>query len=437
MLPVPIYENFVGNSCRAIVVAVYPDRWTVDVMCDFPHGGLVPDVPIMSLYYNPLNGHGTFQIPEVDSPCVILWLNPAYPIIMGFLPLPDTDGTNRDMEQSPVVDDLNRPLFDRVQQALDDAGNVSNEGSFGSQAQTGDPGRLSFRMNREADMLPGDGVMKTKRGNKFKYFSNGTLLAQSTNLCLTLWQPLENKRTQISINNEDIMPGLTHNRFTDQPNENTLDDLGVKRKIPDSEFALRERKGLFTFQKKTVDEDGAVTEADAEAMYQLQVDQIRTEEGQQTSEVTPKTKVTIFEDGSIQLDTEDDVPITVVSKGDVSVVAPNVNVFTEEKFKVKANQNIDMESLQDILMKAAGNVEIEAGAEAIIKAASTLLGSESATEPAVLGNAMLTLMNAFISAHNIHVHTSAAPGSPTSPTTVPFTQIMGSTELSSNVKVAN
>jgi hypothetical protein len=433
MQPVPLYENFIGNTCRAIVVSVYPDRWTCDVMCDLPHGGLIPDVPVMSLYYNPVNGHGAFQMPEPDSPCVILWITPSYPIIMGFLPVPDTAGSNRDVEQSPVVDDLNKPLFDRSQEALSKAGNTSNEGSFGAQAQTGDPGRLSFRMNREADMLPGDGVLKTKRGNKFKYFSNGTLLAQSTNLCLTLWQPLENKRTQISINNEEIMPGLTHTRLTDQPNEDTLDDLQIKRKISDSDPSLRERKGLFLFNKKSVDDQGEVTESEEEAMYQLQVDSVGIEEGVQEEEVVPKTKFTVFKDGTIQIDAEEDVPLNIVSKGDVSVVAPNVRVFTEEEFKVKAEQNIDMQTLQDLLLKASGKAEIEATSEAIIKAASTLLGSDGATEPAVLGAAMTTLMNAFILAFNAHTH--GAPPTTGTPT-VPFGLTMGPAEVSTNVKVA-
>jgi hypothetical protein len=435
--PIPIYENpFQFLGCTAIVAGVSTERWTCDVMCDFPHGGLVSDVPISSLYYSPQNGHGTFVIPEVGSPCVIIWLNPAYPIILGFLPVPDVEGTNLDVEQSPVLDDLNKPLFNRAQEALKNAGNTSSEGSFGTQAQKGLPGRLSYRMNREGDMLPGDGVSKTKRGNKFKWYSNGSLLAQSTNLCLTIWNPLENKRTQISLNNEDVMPGLVHNRFTDQPNEETLDDLGVKRKILDSEFALRQRKGLFLFDKKILDADGKVTESESEAMYQLQVDEVRTEEGQKTSQVTPKTKLTVFEDGAIQLDTEDDVPITVVSKGDVKVSAPNVQIFTDEEFKVKANQNIDMETLQDILLKAAGKAEIEGGTQAIIKAAEVLVGSDSASQQAVLGNAMLALMNAFIAAFNTHTHaTAGGVGTPSAPV-VPFLQIMGPTELSTNVKVA-
>jgi hypothetical protein len=288
-------------------------------------------------------------------------------------------------------------------------------------------------MNREADMLPGDGVLKTKRGNKFKYFSNGTLLAQSTNLCLTLWQPLENKRTQISINNEEIMPGLTHTRLTDQPNEDTLDDLQIKRKISDSDPSLRERKGLFLFNKKSVDDQGEVTESEEEAMYQLQVDSVGIEEGVQEEEVVPKTKFTVFKDGTIQIDAEEDVPLNIVSKGDVSVVAPNVRVFTEEEFKVKAEQNIDMQTLQDLLLKASGKAEIEATSEAIIKAASTLLGSDGATEPAVLGAAMTTLMNAFILAFNAHTH--GAPPTTGTPT-VPFGLTMGPAEVSTNVKVA-
>jgi hypothetical protein len=114
-------------------------------------------------------------------------------------------------------------------------------------------------------------------------------------------------------------------------------------------------------------------------------------------------------------------------------VAPNVRVFTEEEFKVKAEQNIDMQTLQDLLLKASGKAEIEATSEAIIKAASTLLGSDGATEPAVLGAAMTTLMNAFILAFNAHTH--GAPPTTGTPT-VPFGLTMGPAEVSTNVKVA-
>jgi len=426
----PLYTNAPeGLVCRAFVSSVSPERWTVDVQCELPHGGPIYDIPIMSPYYSAGDGHGMFQIPEPGAPCVIMFMEGgADPVVLGFLPIPDFDVSNNDVESNPLNDNLNKPLAARTAAAVAQAGNRSS-GGFGTDARTGDenpPGKQSYRMNREGSMLPGDGILKTSFGNKIRWYSNGTILVQSTNLCMDIWQELGNKRTSIAVNTEMTMPGLFHNRTTDQEEETTLDDYGVKSSLRDTRFSLLERKGTFTANKSTIDSSGAESEAEADAIYELFVQDVTTPSGGGSSTADAKTRINVFKDGSVQVKAADDVPITVVGGGDVNLRARNVNIFTDQEAKIVTQQNATIESQQNVELKAAQNV--------VVEALQTLLGDAAASEPAVLGLAMTTLVNSMITFMTTHTHQGVH--GPTSVPLEPFAQTMGPAEVSTKVKVA-
>lgn len=99
-----------------------------------------------------------------------------------------------------------------------------------------------------------------------------------------------------------------------------------------------------------------------------------------------------------------DKKVTVQSvAGNVIELDDNVPKVT---IKTPAGQEI-------VLDGGAGSVTVK-GATVTLDAASVKLGGAGASQPVVLGTAFMALFNA-------HVHTSTAPGAPTSPPVTPMT----------------
>jgi len=108
-------------------------------------------------------------------------------------------------------------------------------------------------------------------------------------------------------------------------------------------------------------------------------------------------------------------------------------------FSVTAVDNLDFTTASDISMDALGNTTLTTTG-AFQMGFSTLQLGLAATEPAVLGTMLSTFMTTFLTLLDTHTHTSATPGSPTSPPTVPLSPTLGAqvpTLLSSTVTVQN
>lgn len=101
------------------------------------------------------------------------------------------------------------------------------------------------------------------------------------------------------------------------------------------------------------------------------------------------------------------------SLGDGEVVVGNPS--TQSKVYFKANGDIEVVGSGDVKITSSNNVEILSANE---------INLNGGTEALVKGNTFQTIYNA-------HIHTSAAPGSPTTPPTVQLT----GTELSTKNKM--
>lgn len=201
-----IWENKETLFILGTVITSNADRWTVDVRTEIPHELELRDIPILSPYYNFQNGHGLLMIPEDGSTCIVARHQSDY-FVMGFLPPPDATTT---LPTQKVTQNLLSPFSQQITDAqkLADAGN-------------GDvtPGRQSYRSNREGDMLAGDGVAKTKEGNKFKWTTDGGLLAHASNLCFTTWSKLKKTIFNFCINFKFLTPGIFVEIATDDVTE--------------------------------------------------------------------------------------------------------------------------------------------------------------------------------------------------------------------------
>jgi len=202
-----IWTNRETDFILGTVITSNADRWTVDFRSEMPQELELTDVPILSPYYCFVNGHGLLMIPESGSTCLVVRHQSDY-FVLGFLPPPDVTTT---LPKQEATQNLLSPFSQQVTDAqkLADSGN-------------GDvtPGRQSYRSNREGDMLPGDGVAKTKAGNKFKWLTDGTLLAEASKLCSTTWSRLKNTIVNVCINFRLVSPGVFVDIATDDVTEN-------------------------------------------------------------------------------------------------------------------------------------------------------------------------------------------------------------------------
>jgi len=140
----------------------------------------------MTPYYFKERGQGLFFIPEVGAICIVVNAQGQY-FVMGFLPPIDATYS---AQVSPPKQNLSQPADGQT-----------------SEQQTSDPAHVSYRSNREGDMVAGDGCLKTRAGNKLKIFTNGNILVSATYLCLRLYSKLENWIHDICVNYMMRTPG--------------------------------------------------------------------------------------------------------------------------------------------------------------------------------------------------------------------------------------
>ena len=79
-----------------------------------------------------------------------------------------------------------------------------------------------------------------------------------------------------------------------------------------------------------------------------------------------------------------------------------------------------MTTASDLLIDVLGNSTFTTTGDVLMGFATLKLGL-AAVEPAVLGTQLATLLQALLLWLDTHTHTSASPGSPTSPPNVPAT----------------
>lgn len=166
-----------------IVAHVDPERWTCTVEIN-QTGEVQPDIPVLSPYFYREKGQGAYFIPEVGAQCLVAETYGSY-IILGFLPPVDVAQVNENITTLETE-------------------NLMNDYSSGY--QIGEPttnvnlAKMSYRSNREGDMLQGDYCFKTRAGNKTKIFSNGNILLEATKLCTRIYSKLRNWIFDICVN---------------------------------------------------------------------------------------------------------------------------------------------------------------------------------------------------------------------------------------------
>ena len=186
------YEDVKTGFLTAMVEAVDPERWTANIYIEGT-GQRQIDVPMMSPYFHWEKGQGAYFIPEEGAKCIVAQANDTY-FILGFIPVVDKGFSDADSDLKPTQN-LSKEFTSEARSALKQPPGEKDDRT------------LSYRCNREGDMLKGDYCLKTRAFNKFKLFTNGNILMEATKLCFTVWSHLKDWIMTVCVNSLLKTPG--------------------------------------------------------------------------------------------------------------------------------------------------------------------------------------------------------------------------------------
>lgn len=331
----PSSHRFSHFVCQqAVVIDVNRSNWTCSLQT--VHGAqTMGDVQWSSPYHHYTGGEGFHFIPEVGAHC---WVA---------MPSDNTPAFILAFRAPPAV--------------LTTKG---NDPARSSEDPGGSPTDVTYQSNR-LDLNPGDLAMTTRDGNMLILRRGGVLQIGATALCQRIFVPIRNFIHDYCENYEMATPAGDVAWIVDRPE---LDPIG---KPPCSwSFHMRE----FATDKHATVRVRHLPLADAGAK-------------KAAWEVTIAPNGIDRDSGSV---TSATYTLLILTNGDqTEMIGANrsIEVKGNDNLKVGGNQKTTVIGNSEL---SAANVKIVASTQAVLAGASVNVGAEVATEPAVLGNQLIT-----------------------------------------------
>ncbi len=331
LTPEDFFEPRDTTLILGTVVTVNANRNTVDVHTEL-HELQLSDIAVMSPFYSPAFGQGLYQLPEPNTVCVVARHQSDW-FVVGFLPPANDIDTQRGTADDQIAGSQN--LF------KDFAGQATalQEQAERSQ-QAGRPGRQSFRSNTERGLIAGDGIAKTSAGNKFKWLTNGTLIAEATKLCFRIWSRLQNKIIDLCVNHDLLTPGVQRKITNDEKTKEVDEEIAIRRKAGDKFPVVVLRRGNFADVYDVVVQDAE----SGNQTFNFHVD----EDGKTTLKVgdpaTPGVEIVYKPGGDV--DTNAKGQYNIIITGDMKIQSLS-------KVTVDAPKVVIGEGGEDLLLKSS------------------------------------------------------------------------------------
>lgn len=411
-----------------IVANVNVRNLTVDWVSQYT-GKQIPDVQVLTPYLHFNNGEGFTCVPEVGAICVLCWPSDEDPpFVLGFLSAPELEGAD-------FSKFLEEKLTDPGVESEEDIPQGNTTASGGTTSQSTNPSDASFRAGRPI-LNPGDMLWQGRDENFVVLRRGGVLQLGSTNICQRAYIPILNFIRDFCENYElNTAAGSLAWTVKRQENDTsgnapTEFELIAREYAQDKKASIKVLLGSLEEATKPPGGDKTFIEVTI-APQQIEAD---------SGKVTGKDKYVIRLDkagnlfvhqaGNRTEEIDGDHKVTIKGKQDVEVKGnQSVTVGGNQTTKITANHEIS----------GVQSTEAWSGKK-VIGAAQLFLGSQAASEPAVLG---LKLVAWLIS----HTHmvpalpnpdpSKAIPTLPVSghPTTKPLGDALQATALSKTVKV--
>jgi hypothetical protein len=318
------YNQSATPFIEGIIRSVDPDRWTVEVKTlglDQP----LQDVRIMSPYFSFESGQGIFQLPEVGSMCVVSRTQSDW-FVVGFIPPSDVDGTEDDEAEEDTTSTQN--LSDTF---LGQIAAIQAKATKRNVVEDKVPSPHSFRANREGDMIAGDGCLKSRAGNKIKWFTNGNILVEASKLCQRIWSRLQNRIIDVATRYDLLTPGVQKTITLDEESGDVLEVIAVRVNATDELPTLQIKRGKVS---------------DDENFEFLVQDQSGNE----------KMRVGVKNDGE-----------HVMTIGESSSPVVTVEAKPNGEYNILANGDVKVESQSEVIVNAPSVIAGEGGEDILVK----------------------------------------------------------------------
>lgn len=346
------------------------EDWSIDCVSEYGNKNYF-DIPVMSPYFHYANGEGIYVVPEVGA--------------MGWLCIPSS-------------------------------GRRAGPFLLGFQAPH-DEDNDSFRCGRQT-FTPGDIVLRTRDENFLTLRRGGVVQIGATPTAQRMYIPINNVIRDFCENYELNTFGGELLWKTVRPDKSDKGDGKTKLSILAKQKS-DDPKHIAELSMGSHEGDDALT-------MELKI----WSDGTKNREI--KVTLQITNTGDVYWDIQQDY-ITRV-KGEMQTLVEKDTYFeTKENFIVDAAKQIDLSADTKYLLSCDAS-EVTAKSNFVVDCSSIKLGSAGASEPAILGNQLVTVLNAICTVINAGI-ICVAPGSPAVGAAISSAQGMISGILAQKVKV--
>ena len=374
-----------------VVASVDVRSMTIDWVSQYT-GKQISEVQLMAPYLHYNNGEGFTCVPEIGAICALCWpTDEDPPFVMGFLAAIELEGA----DISKFIDEKTVEPGVETEEDMDKQNTTT---SGGSTEPTDNPSDATFRAGRPI-LNPGDMYWQGRDDNFVVLRRGGVLQLGSTNICQRAYIPVLNYIRDFCENYElNTAAGTlswTVKRQEDDPagNAPTEYELIAREYAQDKKASIKVLLG--SLENADTPPNGEKTFVEVTIAPQ-QIDPTSGEvsgKDQFVFRLDKAGNMYVHQAGSRTELIEGDVDTTV--KGNESRL-----VHGNQDEEVKGNQTVTLGGNHDL----SGSASTEAwDGKKVITAKQLLLGAQSASQSAVLGNKLILWLAT-------HKHIAVTPG---------------------------
>jgi hypothetical protein len=365
---------------------------TIDWVSQYS-GKMIPDLQIMAPYVHYNNGEGITCVPEVGAICVVCFPSDEdSPFVLGFLAAPELEGAE-------FGKDITKALDDPGVETEEDVRKTNSISSGGSTTTEGNQSDASFRAGRPV-LNPGDIYLQGRDENFIVLKRGGVLQLGSTQICQRAYVPINNIIRDFSENYELNTAAGTLEWGVERVENNPAGNAPSKFQLVAREYAQDAKASIKLLIGALEDEEKPPNGDTSFVELTIAPQNINPDDGSLSGKPVYVLRLDkagnsyIFQKATRTEEIEGDHSLLVKGKQDVTVTG-------DQTMTLGARQTINITGEQEISGKA-GSKENWTGTKSIT-AAAIKMGSEGASEPAVLGLKLISWLAS---------HTHPAPNTP-------------------------
>ena len=383
-----------------VVANINVRNLTIDWVSQYS-GKQIPDVQIMTPYLHYNNGEGFTCVPEVGALCALCWpTDDDPPFVLGFLSAPELEGA----DFSKFIEEKTTEAGVESEEDMEESNTTS---SGGSTAPTENPSDASFRAGRPI-LNPGDMLWQGRDENFVVLRRGGVLQLGSTNICQRAYIPVLNYIRDFCENYELNTAAGSLSWTVKRQESDTSGNAPTEYELVAREFS-QDKKASIKVLMGSLDDSETPPGGDKTFIeVTIAPQQIDPSSGEVSGKdefvmrLDKAGNMFVHQAGTRTEEIDEDLSMTVKGKEE-RLVQGNQEIQVSGNQTVKVGRNHEISGI--------GSTEDWTGNK-VIGAAQLLLGSQSASEPAVLG---LKLVSWLLS----HTHMVAAMPAASPSATIP------------------